>query len=75
MEMATDQALSEEIAKLRKALANVAQLIAAADPDQRQKLEEIRLTLEIALEAAPSSCSCTNSAARTCSLTGIRLEP
>jgi len=40
---------------IRKALIELKQLAAKADPEQRQKLEEIRLRLELALEAAPNS--------------------
>ena len=48
-----DEALSNEISKIRKALIDIRQLISTSAPEQREKLEEIRLILEVALEAAP----------------------
>lgn len=73
--MPYEQALADEISKIRKALADLEPLVAKADSEQRKKLEEIRLTLELALEAAPGSCTCRTQSARTCSLTGIPVDP
>ena len=51
--MTSEEALAQEIFNIRKALADIGQLMAKADPEQREKLEGIKLSLEIALEAAP----------------------
>ena len=70
--MATDEVLAHEVTKIRRALLELEGLMAGADPEQRERIEEIRLTLKLALEAAPSSCACAISPSRTCSLTVIR---
>ena len=49
----SDETLAQEILNLRKALADIEQLIAKADVEQREKLEGIKLSLKLALEAAP----------------------
>ena len=72
--MASDQVLTDEILKIRKAIAELDRLIAKANPEQREKLKEIRLNLEMALEVAPNSCGCPDVPSRICALTGIRVE-
>jgi hypothetical protein len=74
------QPLSEQISELRSALvhvlADVDQLILTLDdPAQRQRLQQIRLNIETALNAAPSFCTCATRSLRICSLTGIPLDP
>ena len=75
--MASDQALADEISRMRKALLDLEQVMLSLDPQQRAKLEEVRLHLKLSLEAAPSSCSCAKSPSQpqTCSITGIRIDP
>jgi hypothetical protein len=73
--MPYEQALVDEISKIRKVLADLARLMADAEPEQRQKLEKISLDLELAVEGAPNSCTCRRQSARTCSLTGIPVDP
>ena len=78
--MPSMQPLSEKISELHSALvrilADVDQMILTLnDPAQRQRLQQIRLNIETALEVAPSFCSCATRLPIICSLTGIPLDP
>jgi hypothetical protein len=69
--MSPDPTFAPEIAMIRRALADLERLMAAADPADRQRFQEIKQTLESALQAARRSCACATSPARVCALTGI----
>lgn len=73
--MSPDPTFAPEIAMIRRALADLERLMAAADAADRKRFLEIKQTLESALQCAPSSCACANSPTRICSLTGIPVYP